>query len=263
MALHRRQGQQHGSKASQDRWLITYADLITLLLIFFVVMYAMSKVDASKFRAIAESLTKALGGAGMVLDYPGVTVAPGVGVTGQDSPSIQNKQEGLMLEKIQSQLEQLIKEQGLQARLSVRSEERGIVLSIQDTALFPLASAELTPQAKEIVHKVGLILLQTSNYIRIEGHTDNLPIHNARFPSNWELSVARSCSVVQELIRDLHFPPERLSATGYGEYRPVATNDTPEGRQQNRRVDFIILRSKYEGAEPHSTAPVPLPGTVP
>jgi len=263
MALRRRQGgEQHGSKASHERWLITYADLITLLLIFFVVLYAMSKVDANKFRAIAESLTKALGGAGMVLDYPGVTVAPGVGVTGQDSPSIRDTQEGLILERVQSQLEQLIKEHGLQAKLSVRSEERGVVLSIQDTALFPLASAELTPEAKEIVHRVGLILLQTTNYIRIEGHTDNLPIHNARFPSNWELSVARSCSVVQQLIRDLNFPPERLSATGYGEYRPVATNDTPEGRQQNRRVDFIILRSKYQGTEPGSAPLVPPPSVL-
>lgn len=263
MKRDRRKQEGHSAGAGQERWLITYADLITLLLIFFVVMYAMSNVDAQKFRAIAQSLTEALGGGGMVLDYPGITVAPGVGVTGQQSEARQNCEEGLLLEKIESQLQTLIEEQGLRATVSVRSEERGVVLSIQDTALFPLASAELTPQAREIVHKVGLILLQTTNYVRVEGHTDNLPIHNTHFPSNWELSVARSCSVVQHLIHDLHFPSERLSATGYGEYRPIATNGTAQGRQQNRRVDFVVLRSKYESAEPHGAPIAPLPSIVP
>jgi chemotaxis protein MotB len=98
--------------------------------------------------------------------------------------------------------------------------------------------------------KLGLILLQTPNFIRIEGHTDNVPINTPRFPSNWELSVARATSVVQYLISRHNFPPERLSATGYGEYRPKASNATAEGRQKNRRVDFVILSSLYEKAEP-------------
>ncbi|MEW5762747.1 MAG: flagellar motor protein MotB [Bacillota bacterium] len=251
-------GPGHGGaegRASRDRWLITYADLITLLLIFFVVMYAISKVDADKFAAIAQALTKALGGSGMVLPHPGASVSPGVGQP--QSAVTPGASEGLELARVRTQLEEVLREKGLNAYFSVRQEERGIVLSIQDTVLFDLGKADLRPEAKKIIDDVGLVLLQTPNYIRIEGHTDNLPIHTPQFPSNWELSVARACSVVQRLIHTLNFPPERLSATGYGEYRPRVPNDTPEHRQLNRRVDFVILSSRYRNVEPQPLAPPP------
>jgi len=154
------------------------------------------------------------------------------------------------LQRVKSQLASFIKEENLGASVSVRSEERGIVVSFQDPVLFALGSAELTTQAKEILYKVGSLLLDIPNYIRVEGHTDDLPIHTARYPSNWELSVARATSVVQELIRSLGFPPERLSATGYGEYRPRVPNTSDANRQLNRRVSIVILSSEYEVAEP-------------
>lgn len=254
-------GAGHGggeSRASRERWLITYADLITLLLIFFIVMYAISKVDADKFAAIAQALTRALGGSGMVLPHPGASISPGVG---QPQTAVTpGASEGLELARVKSQLENVLREKGLSAYFSVRQEERGIVLSIQDTVLFDLGKADLRPEAKKIIDDVGLVLLQTPNYIRIEGHTDNLPIHTERFPSNWELSVARACSVVQRLIHSVNFPPARLSATGYGEYRPRVPNDTPEHRQMNRRVDFVILSSKYQNVEPRpEVAPPAVP----
>jgi len=245
----------HVEKENKERWLLTYADLITLLMIFFVVMYALSNVDAQKFRAIAETLNKALGGGGgMALTNPGLNVVqpPSISAT---PPIAAN--ESQQLENIVKELQDYLEKNGLSAQVTVVSEERGVVLSFMDPVLFPLGSAELTPTALPIIQRVGQILLQTSNYIRVEGHTDDLPINNARYPSNWELSSARATRVVQELIREMGFPPRRLSATGYGEYRPRAPNDSEANRQLNRRVDIVVLRSKYQGSEsaPYMTAP--------
>ncbi|WP_334109539.1 OmpA/MotB family protein [Thermodesulfitimonas autotrophica] len=242
-------------EANHERWLITYADLITLLLIFFIVLWTFSNIDAKKFAGIAESLAKALGGgAGMVLEGPGPSVVAGAPVSEDRvetkfSLSAEAK-ENLQLQKIKEQIEKYAKEQGLAGKVTARIEERGVVVSIQETVLFPLGSAELTPQAREIVRKVGQILLTTDNYIRVEGHTCDLPIHTARFPSNWELSVARATSVVEELLHAVHFPPERLAASGYAEYRPIAPNNSEANRQRNRRVDFVVLRSRYKETEP-------------
>ncbi|MEW6573320.1 MAG: flagellar motor protein MotB [Bacillota bacterium] len=241
-------------EANHERWLITYADLITLLLIFFIVLFTFSNIDAKKFAGIAESLSRALGGgSGMVLEGAGPSVVSGAPVSQDRIESrftIASEAEETQLRKIKEQIEKYAKEQRLAGRVTTRIEERGVVVSIQDTALFPLGSADLTPQAREVVRKVGQVLLTTDNYIRVEGHTCNLPIHTARFPSNWELSVARATSVVQELLHSVNFPPERLSASGYGEYRPIAPNDSEANRQQNRRVDFVVLRSRYKEVEP-------------
>lgn len=239
-------------KAGGERWLLTYADLITLLLIFFVVMYALSNVSAKKFQAVAISLAQAMGGAQSMMPNPGASLAPGM--SGSDPlegiDSAMEAAEHMNLEQIRQELQDFIDQSGLGGKVTVNMEERGVVLSFQDVALFPLGSAEITPVAKEIIAKAGQILIKGPWYIRVEGHTDNLPIRTSQYPSNWELSVARSTSVVQELIRELHFNPQRLSATGYGEYRPKAPNDSEQNRQTNRRVDLVILRSKYETAEP-------------
>ncbi|RJX18762.1 MAG: chemotaxis protein MotB [Ammonifex sp.] len=250
-----RQRKKEGKEANHERWLITYADLITLLLIFFVVLYSYSNVDAKKFAGIAMSLSQALGGgAGMVVSGQGPSVVSGTPMSQEPIETKinlnQDVLENIRLQKIKAQIEKYAREQGLAARVTTRIEERGVVVSIQDTALFLLGSADLTPQAREIVRKVGQILLTTDNYIRVEGHTCDLPIHTARFPSNWELSTARATSVVQELLKTANFPPQRLSASGYGEYRPVAPNNSEVNRQKNRRVDFVVLRSRYKEVEP-------------
>lgn len=235
-------------KAGMERWLLTYSDLITLLMIFFVVMYALSSINSKKFEAMAVSLAKAMGGGQSVLTNPGASLAPGI--SGEAEIAEENE-----LERIKNELQTYIDQNGLNGRVSVSMEERGIVLSFQDVALFPLGSAQLTSNARDLIVKVGLILIKTTQFIRVEGHTDNLPINTKEFPSNWELSVARSTSVVQELIRELNFPPRRLSATGYGEFRPREPNDSAESRQKNRRVDIVVLKSKYETAEPMSVKP--------
>jgi len=239
-------------KDNKDRWLITYSDLITLLLVFFIVLYSLSVVDARKFRAIAQSLAAAMGGSQSVLTEPGASLAPGISDDTLDIEMEKALQEEEELERIRAMLQEYIDQHGLSGKVTVHLEERGVVVSFQEVALFPLGSAELTPEARDTIGHVGRILLETTQYIRVEGHTDDLPINTSIYPSNWELSVARATSVVQELIKSLDFPAYRLSATGYGEFRPKVPNDSDEHRQQNRRVDIVILKSKYENAEPVS-----------
>jgi chemotaxis protein MotB len=241
-------------KDNKERWLLTYADLITLLMAFFVVLYALSSINVKKFQAIALSLSLAMGGGESVLTESGVSLAPGISGSNflNDELTTGELQELTDLERIRQELQSYIEQNGLTGKVAVNMEERGVVVSFQEVALFPLGSAELTRDARETIGKIGLILTKTSQYIRVEGHTDNLPINTSVYPSNWELSVARATSVVQELIHSLDFPPYRLSATGYSEFRPRTPNDSEAQRQQNRRVDIVILKSKYETAEPGS-----------
>jgi len=243
---------QQGKKSNHERWLLTYSDLITLLMIFFVVMYALSSLNARKFQAVAISLSKAMGGGQSVMNEPGASFVPGVtgSILVNEEEAALDTEETSNLERIRKELQDYIDENGLNGKVTVNLEERGVVLSFQDVALFPLGSAQLTPDAKNLIVAIGQILKKAPHYLRVEGHTDDLPINTARFPSNWELSVARSTSVVQELINELKLTPELLSAAGYGEFRPKVPNETANSRQQNRRVDIVVLKSKYETAEP-------------
>lgn len=244
---------QTSGKANHERWLLTYSDLITLLMVFFVVMYALSNLNAKKFQAVALSLSHAMGGGGQsVLNEPGTSLAPGISGSSliEDMQMTMETKEASDLEKIRKELQAYIDENGLNDKVSVNLEDRGVVLSFKDVALFPLGSAELTPDARELINKTGQILKKAPQFIRVEGHTDNLPINTAQFPSNWELSVTRATRVVQELIKELDFHPDRLSAAGYGEFRPKSPNDSNENRQRNRRVDIVVLKSKYETSEP-------------
>ncbi|MBE0466185.1 MAG: OmpA family protein [Candidatus Desulforudis sp.] len=252
--LGRHGGSGHGG--TRERWVLPYADFMTVLLCFFIVMYSLSSVDAEKFAALARALQHSLGGRGSVLiEAPDAAIGPDERFPFEIDRGISKVHDATYLAQIasvQQQVQELMDEVGLTGQVEMKVEERGLVISVQDTVLFATGSAELTSLAREIMDKLGLIILQTPNYIRIEGHTDNVPINTPRFPSNWELSAARSTSVVQYLIARHNFPPERLSATGYGEYRPKAANTTPDGRQKNRRVDFVILSSTFEMVEPET-----------
>lgn len=278
-----RKREHEAEKENGERWLLTYSDLITLLMIFFVVLYSMSKVDADKFQAVAESLSKALGGgtpskielasspAGPSLFRTGTpsakTTAPGKGkdpnnTTYTDPGSneeTKNASQGnidaekMSIDSIKAKLDKFAADNGIKTSLVTSIEERGLVVSIQETLLFTSGSADLTVPARELLEKISTVLATSPNQIKVEGHTDNLPIHTPKFSNNWELSVIRSTNVVQILQRD-GIAPDRLSATGYGEYRPIASNDTEAGRSKNRRIDLIILRSKYDLTEPGTQA---------
>lgn len=265
----KRKREEEPEKHNGERWLLTYADLITLLMIFFVVMYSMSVVDSDKFRAMAESLNNALGGGTpSTVEIAESPAGPSMFETGspESKSTIPGKtsdkeyaananngkvnQENQTIEEIKMKLDKFAAENGIQTKLVTTIEERGLVVSIQDTLLFESGSADVMPGAHQILGKISTVLATSSNYIKVEGHTDNVPISTQQFPSNWELSVVRSTNVVQILAAEGGISPERLSATGYGEYRPITTNSSEVGRAKNRRVDLVILRSKYDLTEP-------------
>lgn len=273
-------------KDKSERWMLTYLDLITLLMIFFVVLYSMSKMDADRFQAVAESLNKALSGgapssielatspAGPSIFKSGMpssnTTVPGKGKdpnntthtdlegNGENEGQGNIDAENLTIEGIKAKLDKFAADNGIQSRLVSSMEERGLVVSVQETLLFESGSADIDTRARQILRNITTVLASAPNQIRVEGHTDNLPINTAQFPSNWELSVIRSTHVLH-ILQSEGIAPERLSAAGYGEYRPIASNDTTEGQGRNRRIDLIILRSKYDVTEPHSQAPVASP----
>ncbi|HAG11541.1 MAG TPA: chemotaxis protein MotB [Desulfotomaculum sp.] len=242
----------HESHGSSERWLITYADLITLLMIFFIVLYSLGQLDLEKFKYLSQSLSQAMGGGGMILMNGGPSASPGK--SGSRPPTPENdQQDSMTLSDIQEELTDYIEKSNLQLKVSVSSEDRGIVISFQEEVLFVIGSSELTQQAGKIISQMAPMLRKVPNYIRVEGHTCNLPIHSPVYPSNWELSSARATTVVKELINEHSFPPQRLSASAYGEYRPRVPNDTEAHRQMNRRVDIVILRNEYQVLEPGSS----------
>jgi chemotaxis protein MotB len=235
----------------RDRWLVSYADFITLLFAFFVVLYASSRADQRKQSLIAHSIQSAFQALGIfpqsqpVADHP-VPVAdsqapvPPVNVVlGNDlsaSPQVQQD-----LQRIQSQLTSLLSGQVSQHIVALRLGRDGLVISLRESGFYDSGSALPHPQAKATLDKVATTLATTPYDIRIEGHTDNVPIHTAQFASNWELSTARATELAKIFIVDYDLAAARISAAGYAEFHPVASNDTPEGRSQNRRVDIIVL----------------------
>ena len=229
-------------KSNSDRWLLTYADLITLHMIFFVLLYTISKVDAQKYQAIAGALSQTMGaGQTIIGESPGLSMI--------ESPEAAG--EAQKIDEIKRQLEQYIQQNNLGGQVSMELQERGLVIRFKNTLLFPLASADITQSGRQVIEKVGKMLAPLPNQIVVEGHTCNLQISTPQFHSNWELSTARATTVVHVLIASFNVPPGRLAAVGYSEFRPVAKNDTEEHRAANRRVDIVLLNSKYDKVVPH------------
>ena len=252
---------------NHERWLITYSDLITLLLIFFIIMYTMSRVDAAKYSAVANSLSLVLNGQSRsVLQNQGPALIDGL--SGSYTPGNIENQIGNeeQIEEIKEEIKEYLAEQTVEEtsptgettvkQLSeyviIMEQERGLVISFKEAVLFTSGSDQLTSQARNIIREVGKSLLNVPNFIRVEGYTDNAPINTDKFPSNWELSVMRASSVLHVLQAESGVAPERLSAVGYGEYRPLVPNVDAVGMAMNRRVDILILREKYAYFEPGS-----------
>jgi chemotaxis protein MotB len=237
--------QQTPPKAEKDRserWLLTYSDLITLLLIFFVIMYVFSVQDLAKFQQMASSLKGTLSGTNLVVGMaPGPSMVETQNGESMEISAIPDSPPGL--DEIVDEVDAISVAEGVQASISVMSEERGIVIRIVDEVLFYSGNAELTPKAMEILGKIGEMLKRTTEYIRIEGHTDNVPISTPAFPSNWELSAGRATNVLR-LLANVGIDPRRLSAAGYAEFRPIADNAYENGRAKNRRVEIILLNGR-------------------
>ncbi|MCX5815092.1 MAG: flagellar motor protein MotB [Proteobacteria bacterium] len=222
-----------------ERWLLTYADLITLLLAFFIMMYTFSKQDAQKYDEVSAHL-KAIfsGGSGLLQQGKAMGASP------LESPSNANSTEAIK-EKLKNELKEISGENSLKNSIFIFTDARGVVIRIMDKAFYDEGKADLKQGAKNALDKIVPTMKEIKNHIRIEGHTDNTPISKGEFKSNWELSVRRATEVVRYLIEKGPIPPERISATGYAEYRPIINNDTPENRALNRRVEIIIENTKY------------------
>ncbi len=266
MSRSRKKQKSGEAEANSERWLITYSDLITLLMVFFVLMYSMSQVDVAKYSAVANSLSLVLTGQSMtMLEAPGPSMAEGISSSEQEAAESAAEANQAQLEEIEELITQFVDNRDseisnsgstgsettrLGDQIIIYEQERGLVISFKDALLFRSGSAELTPAAREIIKEVGQPLVGIPNYIRVEGHTDDLPINTSKFPSNWELSVMRATNVVHVLSEASGIPADRLAAIGYGENRPLVVNDTNIHRAMNRRVDLVILKKKYDYFEP-------------
>jgi chemotaxis protein MotB len=231
---------------NHDRWLVSYADLVTLLFAVFVVMYAISNVDAEKLERLVSTMQVAFdtgGGVGPPLLEP-------VGAL----ESFLSGGEPVLVGVRHRLLERLARHIA-QDRVDVTLDERGLVISIREEASFALGSADLSASAESIIGEVAAMLADNQNPVMVEGHTDNVPIRTARFASNWELSTGRATAVVAFLIEKMGVSPSRLSAAGYGEFRPQGPNDTADNRGRNRRVDIVVQRAiEMDGVEPGSSS---------
>jgi chemotaxis protein MotB len=256
-----------GSKPSHERWLVSYADFITLLFAFFVVMFASSQVDKGKIGKLAVAIQLAFQDLGI---FPAPSSRRPMDMTvppPEDFPSISNlfdPRSLANLAKLQKELAQALEGEIKRGEVAMKVGREGLVVSLREVGFFDSGSAEVKLKSEPSVARIAKVLEAGPYQIRIEGHTDNVPIHNERFASNWELSTARATEVAKLFIIKFEFPPERLSAAGYAEFHPAASNRTAEGRALNRRVDIVVVGtpSKAPAEPPSGTATNPFRGKV-
>ena len=260
----------HPEHVNHERWLVSYADFITLLFAFFVVMFAASNSDQKK----AGQVSKAVQGAfhDLAIFTPTGKLVPlydDGGVPSEAKKIIGNQHSGFAdtqvvvaggkaeagrvgeaLKEVKGELQQVLREELKGGTVRITEDGRGLTVSLAEAGFFDPGSAVMKPKAIEILDRIAEKVRILPANIRVEGHTDNTPIHTAQFPSNWELSTARSNHVLQYLLANAQIQPMRMSAAGYGEYRPIGDNSTPEGRAANRRVDLVILGAAAQQLEP-------------
>lgn len=220
-------------------WMVTYGDIMTLLLTFFVLLMSYSTIREEEFRRALASFQEALGlmphERSMIRfeDIPAVRLSPAI-------PA----------HEIIRRIRHSIYAAGLKDTMKIEKEEEGIRITIQSPILFDSGKADLRSEASPVLDELISILKESPHTVVVEGHTDNVPINTARFPSNWELSTARAISVARRLFQDGNLLPGRFTVAGYGEFHPVSSNKTPEGRQENRRVEILLKSDQANQSEP-------------
>ncbi len=247
-----------------ESWLIPYADILTLLLALFIVLFAASEVDSQKFKAISDSFNSELqGGTGVLDQQAAVKSLEETSITAKidkTMPPSENKQELAAakeqiaaaqdkkeLQEIQGKIESYITEKGLAPRLQTELTIKGLVLKIKEGVLYQSGSADINEESKVIAVEISnLLVTDPPRYILIDGHTDNVPAVSEKFPSNWELSSARAVNFMKILLENNKLDPKKFSATAYGEFQPINSNDTEAGRTENRRVEVLISQYKQE-----------------
>lgn len=259
MARHKK----HGAHVNHERWLISYADFITLLFAFFVVMFASSQADKGRVKQVAESVRKALeeghavariaallggtpddaGKGNAMLRGPGGTVKD---KTAREPEPVQSQPVEPLVAELLPSLEYLsreLEEEIRSGKMQLSLQPRGLVVSLSQATFFPSGQDTIDPATYPSIEKVAEAIRKIPNPVRLEGHTDSVPIHNVRFRSNWELSTARSIAMLELLVNRFRIPRERLAVAGYADNVPVNSNDTEAGRARNRRVDIVVLNT--------------------
>jgi chemotaxis protein MotB len=253
----------HAAHENHERWLVSYADFITLLFAFFVVMFATSQTDKGKTAQLSESMRKALnedqivtaiaGILGGVVDDKGKGNAQMRGPGGASKLTSDDRKEGRYAELLPAMnyLNRELEEEIRQGKMQVSMQARGLVVSLQQTAFFPSGDDAIPEQTYQSVAKVAEVVNGVPNPVRLEGHTDSVPLNpDARFRTNWELSAARAIAMMELLVSCCAVDRERFSISGYADNAPVADNDTADGRGRNRRVDIVILNQAGGSMEP-------------
>jgi chemotaxis protein MotB len=254
---------------NHERWLVSYADFITLLFAVFVTLYAMSQTDKRKVEEVIASLRESFGytktsvaNKANIMDSTDLRAIPSLKPEAVNMGPVQpqmrfnksGKEQKNADEKdfkvIKTSLEAYMIKHGLQDKAKMEIDRRGLVISLKEAGLFDSGSAFIKIGSYPLLAKVAESLEQYDNPLRVEGHTDNVPIFSHDFKSNWELSTARATNIVHHLINYYRFDPGKISATGYGEYRPADDNSTEEGRAKNRRVDIVMLSNEGAKGEP-------------
>ncbi len=265
----KKRGKPH-EEENGEAWLLPYSDLMTLLLALFIALFAISQTDQTKLKAMSQAFSAAFNmGGPSFFDQMGMN--PG---RMAEIPSDEDKgnsayiQENQALTEIQKELEEYIEANNLQDQLSTQLQDDGLMIRIKERALFPSGSAELVGESQRIAPVIAGLLATIPERVVVSGHTDNVPINTPQYPSNWELSSARALNFMKFIIaQDKRLAPQRFSAIGYSEYRPLADNKSDAGRSQNRRVEVFIARNYRfnpkegvtENKNADGTAPAPTP----
>lgn len=253
------------SAPGQHRWIFSYADFITLLFAFFTTLYGISTIDSAKFGSAATGLQSAFAGGsrgapanearpGQAAVADATAPSPGprpLAVhSGPDAPpSLPGGHAEVSLDTMRARLQGRLDAPVREGRVSLDLDPRGLVVSIRESGSFATGSAEVSPDARAVVAEIAAAVREVGNLVRVEGHTDDVPIHTPQYGSNWELSTARATSVVALLVGVHAIDPSQLSAAGYSQYHPRARNDSDANRARNRRVDVVILDPRVSARE--------------
>jgi len=229
----------HDIEDNAERWLLTYSDMITLLLALFIVLYSFANLDLKKFEAVAASISQAFGyGSGTGI-LPGLKGSSGTTHKPMLFSDLPQQQQDFL--SVGSDMAEFADAAGLSGEIGVNMTYEGVVISLSDVLTFEPGSAELTPQAKSALDAVAKVLADLDNDLRVEAHTDDLPPDNPLYATNWELSTARAVAIVRYLQEECGIDPARLTAAGNSEYKPLVPNNSREHRAINRRAEIVIL----------------------
>lgn len=270
MSRRRRHGAHEEEPENHERWLVSYADMVTLLFALFIVLYAMSVIDLNKYKAFQQSFNSELGQGVEAMagedDTPSgsqVDDAPGpedgtvhAASTEQQvvAATVIGEAERVQLEELRERLLAALEAAGLAGAVEVALDDRGLVVFVSDAVLFSSGEAELLPQGRELLGRLGDVLSGVGNELVVEGHTDENPIATSRFPSNWELSTTRATTVLRWLVQERRLDASRVSAAGYADTHPRFPNDSAEHRARNRRVEVVVRAEAVPPAEPAAPA---------